>query len=155
MKYCCIYNYICSMRLLKLDNIGMTASTLCAIHCAAVPVFFTSLPILGLGFLANPWVEWAMILLALVIGVSAVGGSYLNAHRRPLPVVLLILGFVTIILGHIFTTGWLEAIVVPAGGLTIALAHFFNYKYAGTCQTGSSFLHVKHSHPHNHDNLAA
>jgi hypothetical protein len=43
----------------RLDSIGITASTLCAIHCAAMPLLFTSLPLLGLGFLANAWVEWA------------------------------------------------------------------------------------------------
>lgn len=130
----------------KLDNIGMTASTLCAIHCAAVPVFFTSLPLFGLGFLANPWVEWIMILVALIVGVSAIGNDFLNSHHRLLPLVLLVVGFVAIVLGHIFTKGWLEAIIVPAGGITIAIAHFFNYKYAGTCSAGDSFLHVKHTH---------
>jgi hypothetical protein len=131
---------------IKLDNIGMTASTLCAIHCAAVPVFFTSLPILGLGFLANPWVEWSMILMAIVVGFSSIGISFLHSHHRALPLLLLIAGFATIILGHIFTKGWHEAIIVPTGGILIAFAHFVNYKYAGTCQAGNSFLHVKHSH---------
>lgn len=124
----------------------MTASTLCAIHCAAVPVFFTSLPLVGLGFLANPWVEWSMIIVALIVGVASIAGSFLNSHHRVLPLILLIIGFATIILGHIFTKGWLEAIIVPVGGVTIALAHFVNYKYAGTCSAGDSFLHVKHTH---------
>ncbi len=131
---------------LKLDNIGMTASTLCAIHCAAVPVFFTSLPVFGLEFLANPWVEWGMILFALLIGVSAIGGSYLRMHRRPLPVLLLALGFAVIILGHLFTNGWVEAVIVPAGGIIIAIAHFVNYKNAGICNAADSFLHLKHDH---------
>lgn len=130
----------------KLDNIGITASTLCAIHCAAVPVFFTSLPLFGLGFLANIWVEWIMILTALIIGVASIGGSFLRSHHRVLPLVLLIIGFLTIILGHVYATGWLEAVIVPAGGLTIAFAHFINYKYAGTCTAGDSFMHVKHQH---------
>ncbi|AMR33652.1 hypothetical protein A0256_20570 [Mucilaginibacter sp. PAMC 26640] len=130
----------------KLDNIGMTASTLCAIHCAAVPVFFTSLPLVGLGFLANPWIEWGMIIAALVVGVASIGGSFVNAHHRTLPLAMLITGFVTIILGHVFTQGWLEAVIVPIGGITIAVAHFVNYKYAGTCNAGDNFLHVKHSH---------
>ena len=134
----------------KLDHVGITASTLCAIHCAAVPVFFTSLPILGLGFLANPWVEWGMILLALVVGVASIGTSF-RSHHRMLPLILLVAGFATIVLGHNFTKGWVEAVVVPAGGILIAVAHFFNYKYAGTCQAGDSFLHVKHSH--DHDNV--
>jgi hypothetical protein len=130
---------------IKLDNIGMTASTLCAIHCAAVPVFFTSLPLLGLGFLANPWIEWTMILMAIVVGVSSIATSFLRSHHRALPLILLIAGFATIILGHIFTKGWHEAIIVPTGGIMIAIAHFVNYKYVGTCQAGNSFLHVKHS----------
>lgn len=130
----------------RLDNIGMTASTLCAIHCAAVPVFFTGLPLVGLGFLANPWVEWIMIITAVIIGVSSIVGSFLNMHHRVLPLVLLIIGFAIIIIAHIFTKGWVEAIVAPVGGLTIAAAHFVNYKYAGSCSTADSFLHVNHTH---------
>lgn len=152
------YAYICIMRssrmAIKLDNIGMTASTLCAIHCAAVPVFFTSLPILGLGFLANPWVEWTMILVALVIGVSSIGTAFLRSHHRVLPLLLLVTGFTTIILGHIFIKSWVEAVVVPIGGLIIAIAHFINYKYAGTCQAGDSFFHVKHNHEDGHPHIS-
>ncbi|MFD0792167.1 MerC domain-containing protein [Mucilaginibacter litoreus] len=133
---------------LNLDNIGMTASTLCAIHCAAVPVFFTSLPLLGLGFLANPWVEWIMIIFALVIGIWSIGNSYFKEHHKILPLAILIAGFITIIAGHLFTKGWFEAVIVPLGGILIASAHFFNYKYAGACNSGNRFLHLKHSHKH-------
>jgi hypothetical protein len=145
------YFYLCNMRslkmALKLDNIGMTASTLCAIHCAAIPVFFTSLPILGVGFLADPWVEWAMILIALFIGFASIVTSYFRTHHRPLPLLLLIVGFVIIILGHLLTKGWIEAIVAPIGGLLIAYAHFVNYKYIGVCRAGNNMFHVKHQ-PH-------
>jgi hypothetical protein len=137
----------------KLDNIGMTASTLCAIHCAAVPVFFTSLPLLGLEFLANPWLDWGMILFALVIGIWSIGGEYKN-HRNMLPLVLLVLGFALIIGGHLFLHNWIEAIVAPLGGLTIAAAHFINYKLAGSCDAGNSFLHLKHSHKHDNKQAA-
>jgi O-antigen/teichoic acid export membrane protein len=139
---------ISRLKAIKLDNIGMTASTLCAIHCAAVPIFFTSLPLLGLGILANPWVEWIMIIIALVVGISSIGNSYFKEHHRILPLALLITGFIIIIVGHLFTRGWVEAIVVPVGGITIALSHFINYKYAGTCKAGNNFLHLKHVHPH-------
>ncbi|MBB5394045.1 MerC domain-containing protein [Mucilaginibacter sp. AK015] len=139
---------ISRLKAIKLDNVGMTASTLCAIHCAAVPVFFTSLPLIGLGFLANAWVEWIMIIIALVVGISSIGTSYFKEHHRVLPLLLMLAGFVTIIIGHLFITGWVEAIVVPAGGFTIAAAHFVNYKYAGTCNAGDSFFHLKHGHDH-------
>lgn len=123
-----------------LDNVGMTASILCAIHCALVPLLITSLPLLGLGFLANPWLEWGMIILALLIGVYAIGVSYFGTHHKLLPMILLISGFIIIITGHLLVTTWQEAIIVPVGGLLIATAHFFNVKYTGICRTN-------HHHP--------
>ena len=118
----------------RLDNIGITASTLCAIHCAVVPLLFTSLPLVGLGFLANAWVEWGMISFALVIGVYSIGLSYWRTHRRSVPLFMLVSGFVIIMGGHAFTTtGKSEAMIVPVGGLLIAAAHYVNYRYTGAC----------------------
>lgn len=118
----------------RLDNIGITASTLCAIHCAVVPLLFTSLPLVGLGFLANAWVEWGMIIFALVIGLYSIGLSYWRTHRRSVPLFMLVSGFVIIMGGHAFTTtGKSEAMIVPVGGLLIAAAHYVNYRYTGAC----------------------
>lgn len=130
----------------KLDNVGMTASVLCAIHCAIVPMLITSLPLLGLGFLANPWFEWSMILFALCIGVYAIGITYIRIKHSLLPMILLIAGFMIIIAGHLFIRSWHEAVIVPIGGLLIAAAHFFNYKYAKICARGHSTFHLTHSH---------
>lgn len=132
----------------KLDSIGMTASTLCAVHCAVVPLLLTFLPLSGFGFLANPLFEWGMILLALVLGVSSIFLSYFRTHRKALPLLLLLTGFIIIITGHIYLKGWVEAVVVPAGGITIAIAHFINFKYVGACTTDDHFFHFKHTHHH-------
>ena len=144
--------YICDMGkgkyTSKLDNAGMTASILCAIHCAIVPLLITVLPLAGLGFLANPLVEWSMIIFALCVGTYAIGLSYFRTHRRLLPAILLVAGFVVIIIGHLFVHGWREAIVVPIVDLLIATAHFFNYRYSAKCYSGHSLFHVKHDHPH-------
>lgn len=131
----------------RLDNLGMTASTLCAIHCAIVPIMLTFLPLAGLGFLVNPVFEWSMITLALLLGVSSIFLSYFRTHRRALPLLLLCSGFVLVIAGHIYLKGWEEAIVVPLGGLTIAAAHFINYKYVGVCSDKDHFFHLNHNHP--------
>ena len=112
----------------KLDSVGMTASILCAVHCAVVPFLITSLPLLGLGFLANSWVEWSMIIFALMIGVYAIGSSFFR-HHKYLPLTLMLSGFLIIITGHLFVTGWREGIVVPIGGFLIAAAHFANIRY--------------------------
>ena len=147
----CIILYICNVKAIKstskLDNIGMTASVLCAIHCAVVPIVITSLPLFGLGFLANPFVEWSMIILAVFIGFYAIGFSYLRVHHKPVPIVLLISGFLVIIVGHLLVSGWHEALVVPVGGLLIATAHFFNFRYTGICKQSHSAFHLNHSHP--------
>ena len=127
----------------RLDHIGVTASTLCAVHCALMPVLFTSLPLLGLGFLANAWVEWGMIVLALMIGIYSIGLSYLRIHRQLQPLILLAIGFMVIMLGHAFTNGWAEAVIVPIGGLFIAAAHFVNYKYSGACKHDGHKLQLK------------
>ncbi|WP_114936829.1 MerC domain-containing protein [Mucilaginibacter endophyticus] len=117
----------------RLDNIGITASTLCAVHCAVVPLAFTSLPLVGLGFLANAWVEWGMIIFALAIGVYSIGLSYKRTHHRSLPLAMLVVGFAIIMGGHGLAAGKTEAMIVPFGGLLIAAAHYVNYKYTGAC----------------------
>jgi hypothetical protein len=66
-------------------------------------------------------------------GFSSIAVSYFKVHRRPLPIIMLLAGFSVIAAGHLFTAA-LEAIVVPAGGLTIAAAHFLNNKYGAACQ---------------------
>lgn len=154
MQLHCIYLYLCTVkskrRYSKLDHIGMTASTLCALHCAVVPLMLTFLPLTGFGFLTHPLFEWGMIILALLLGVSSIFMAYFRTHRRALPLLLLLAGFGLIILGHMYLRGWMEAIVVPAGGLTIALAHFLNYKYVDKCSSGQHFFHLKHNRQAGH-----
>ena len=142
MQFSCDSTYICRVERTKytskLDHAGMTASVLCAVHCAIVPLLITVLPLAGLGFLANPLVEWSMIIFALFVGCYAIGSSYFRIHHQALPVLVLIAGFMVIITGHIWVHGWREGIIVPMGGLLIATAHFINYRYAGNC--------TKHTH---------
>ncbi|HVW95355.1 MAG TPA: MerC domain-containing protein [Mucilaginibacter sp.] len=134
----------------RLDSVGMTASILCAIHCAIVPLLITSLPLVGLSFLANPWFEWSMIGIAVIVGFSAIGFSYFRSHHRVLPAILLLGGFLFIIVGHLYVKSWREMLIVPFGGLLIALAHFFNYKYTAVCRADNTLFHLKHPHPHKH-----
>ncbi|WP_316823490.1 MerC domain-containing protein [Pedobacter gandavensis] len=115
----------------RLDQFGITASVACAIHCAALPFLITLLPLWGLSFLANPWVELSMIGLSLIIGTWSLAGSY-PKHKRIIPILVLITGFILIGTGH-HSLESLEPILIPMGGLTIALAHLLNWKYARNC----------------------
>lgn len=115
----------------KLDQLGMTASLACAVHCAVLPFVLTTLPLFGLSFLAHSWVELAMIGLSLIIGVYSLSTSY-PKHKKLLPIMVLITGFGLIATGHYLIES-IEAILIPIGGFTIAGAHYINWKYSRTC----------------------
>lgn len=115
----------------RLDQWGMTASLACAIHCAVLPFFMSTLPLWGLSFLAYSWVETSMICLSLLIGIWSLSTSY-PKHKKLRPVLVLVAGFGFIAAGHYFLES-LEAVLIPLGGFTIAGAHFFNWKYSRSC----------------------
>ena len=120
-----------------LDRLGMTASTLCAIHCALVPIFLTTLPLLGLDFLANEWVEISMIAVSVVLGTLSLTMSYRKQHHKLLPFIVLVTGFGLIFTGHFSGIKSLEPILIPLGGFIVAAAHLVNWRLNSTC-----------SHPH-------
>lgn len=112
----------------NLDKLGITASTLCAIHCAALPFFITMLPMWGLGFLANPIFEVLMIGVSLILGVWSLSSAYRKQHHQISPILVLILGFILIAFGHFAGIDALEPIFIPLGGFTIAAAHLINLR---------------------------
>lgn len=120
-----------SVKSSTLDQMGMTASVACAIHCAALPFLLTTLPLWGLEFLAHSWVELSMICLSLLIGTYSLTTSF-PKHRKLIPILVLIIGFGLIATGH-YTLESLEAFLVPLGGFTIAAAHYLNWKYSRSC----------------------
>lgn len=115
----------------RLDQFGITASVACAIHCAALPFLITLLPLWGLSFLANSWIEMSMIALSLIIGTWSLARSY-PKHKRIVPILVLITGFMLIGTGH-YSLEFLEPILIPLGGLTIALAHLLNWRHTRSC----------------------
>jgi hypothetical protein len=118
---------------INLDRIGITASTLCAIHCAALPFVITVLPMWGVGFLANEAVEITMIAVSLIIGIWSLSAAYRKQHHRIIPVLILISGFACIAVGHFSGIELLEPILIPLGGFTIAIAHYINLRMLKSC----------------------
>ncbi|WP_299286502.1 MerC domain-containing protein [uncultured Mucilaginibacter sp.] len=115
-----------------LDKVGITASVLCAIHCAFFPVLLTLLPLLGIGFLVKGWAEIAMVLFSLLIAGVSILSAY-KLHQNVLPLVLLATGFSIIGVVHLFLPKNLEPFILPFGGLSIAFAHYLNLNYKGRC----------------------
>jgi MerC mercury resistance protein len=108
------------------DTLGIGASLACAIHCALLPLFLSSLPLFGINILHNLVFEIGMILLALGIGSYSLYHGYRKHHHSLLPLTLFLTGFVFLILKQIFIAHetWL---LIPGVALIIA-AHLINYK---------------------------
>jgi cadmium resistance protein CadD (predicted permease) len=112
------------------DNLGILASLICALHCAILPIFFTSLPILGVNIIHYFPLEIAMIVLTCAIGIYAIYGSYKKHHRKILPIIIFSVGMFTIISKEFFEHGtiWFY-MLLSIGVLFIICAHLLNYKY--------------------------
>ena len=115
----------------RLDKLGVVASLACAIHCAVLPVIFTTLPLLGLEFLSNIWFEIGMLSFSLCVGAYTLLLSY-PKHQKVSPIILLITGFLCIGTGHLVLKS-LEFLLIPSGGLLLATAHLINIRHTKNC----------------------
>jgi hypothetical protein len=120
------------------DALGVGTSIACAIHCAVLPFFLTSLPVFGANIIHNPLFELGMILLALAIGSYSLYHGFKKHHHNLLPQMLFFTGFIFLVLKQFFVNyeTWL---LIPAV-LFIVTAHFFNFRF---CQV--------HNHAHSED----
>lgn len=127
-----------TLQLRLLDRLGISASLLCAVHCAILPLAMTVLPLLGVGFLAHGWFEVAMVALSVVIGVLSLGRSY-RIHKQLNPIFMMIAGAVILLfnlLGHSSHNETLEALhpfIALLGGVMIISAHRVNMKLCSSC----------------------
>jgi hypothetical protein len=112
---------------INLDALGVVTSVACAIHCALLPLFFTSLPLFGINILHNTLFEIVMIVLAFCIGSYSLYHGYAKHHHNPLPVIIFAAGFIFLVLKQFFALyeNWL---LIPAV-LFILSGHFLNYYY--------------------------
>jgi hypothetical protein len=120
--------------ILKLDLIGFSASSLCALHCAAIPFILTYIPLIGFEFFSNHLVEFLMIGLSLLIGSISFINGYKFHHRRLKPFIIFLTGFALILAGHFLMPVSWEYVFAPAGALVIAVSHLTNRKLCKSCR---------------------
>lgn len=112
------------------DRLGFAASLVCAIHCALVPLALAVLPALGLRL--GGWVDFdqAFVVFAAVLGITTLSLGY-RRHRAFHAWVWLVPGLALVGIGsftpvHDHSIG--HAVVMVAGGLALAAAHFTNLR---------------------------
>jgi MerC mercury resistance protein len=120
------------------DAIGITTSLACAVHCALLPLFLTSMPLFGFNIINNTIFEAGMILLAFCIGSYSLYHGYRKHHHSPVPLALFSFGIILLVLKQFFIQyeTWL---LIPAV-VFIILAHVLNFRF---CRV--------HNHAHSDD----
>lgn len=114
-------------RKMNLDKVGISASLLCAIHCALMPFLLPVAAMLGFSFLWSPGFEALMLLLALAVGLYSLTIGYRHSHRNSLPFLFLAGGIAVILLSKLlFPEDW-EFVVLPIGALLIVASHGLNW----------------------------
>ncbi|GAB4456491.1 MAG: hypothetical protein OHK0029_14550 [Armatimonadaceae bacterium] len=123
----------------SLDAFGAAASFLCAMHCALMPLVITLLPLVGLQFLAEGWVEWVLIGTAAVIGITSLCLGF-REHRSRRALAVLAAGISLVVLGRVseqYEWGEWGVPVLVLGGITIAGSHLLNRKLCNDCRSCS------------------
>ncbi len=118
------------------DGLGITASVACAIHCALLPLFLTSLPFFGIELLNNNYFELIMIAIAFAIGFYSLFHGYKKHHHQKIPLLIFSIGICFLFAKQIWHDRQLW--LLPPAVILIVTAHYFNYKLckkAAHCHT--------------------
>ncbi|KAF0243203.1 MAG: hypothetical protein FD136_463 [Chitinophagaceae bacterium] len=120
------------------DALGITASVACAIHCAVLPLFISSLPLFGVNIIENLPFEYFMIGLAFTVGLYSLYHGFKKHHHSWLPLLFFGTG-ILMLLVKVSLHEWRFWLLVPSV-FFIVIAHFLNFK-----------LCRKHNHAHSND----
>ncbi len=108
------------------DAIGITTSLACAIHCALLPMFLSSLPLFGVNIIENISFEIGMIVLAFVIGAYSLFHGKKKHHHSWLPLLIFGTG-IALLFAKMLWHEWRLYFLVPAV-VAIVSAHYLNYR---------------------------
>ena len=116
-----------------LDRIGITATSLCALHCILLPVILPALPLLGLSFLADHAWEHVFLIITGILGSIAMFSGFKRYHRRLYPFYLLMIGLVVYWMKHDFSEQ-VQPLMIVVGACFIVAAHVINLRLCNACR---------------------
>jgi hypothetical protein len=108
------------------DAIGISTSLACAIHCALLPLFLTSLPLFGVNIIENKNFEYFMVALAFGVGSYSFYHGKKKHHHSWLPFILFATGILLLVI-KIQWHEWRLLLLIPAVA-AIVTAHYLNYR---------------------------
>lgn len=112
------------------DTLGMAASSLCAIHCMAMPVLIGILPLMGLQILEGPATHRVLALFVSIFALGIIPGFI--KHRSMVVLRLMIPGVILVLFATFGVAGSLgetwEVPLLSIGNLLVIAAHWLNRK---------------------------
>ncbi len=128
----------------NIDFWGFLASFLCALHCAAIPLILLFGSLGSFSWLANHNVELGFITLSIILAYWSLWTSFKKQHKKRKAVNIVLVGFVFLAISRLVPHNIGEILVV-IGGLTVAYAHFVNWRLLQNCKDCTH--HEKKSNP--------
>lgn len=128
------------------DRLGISISTVCAIHCLFFPVIISLLPLWSFAEFLHDWAHPVfLILLAPTVYYAAKKSLYDKKITGLLygGILLVAAGWG---LGHFWLGHTFETVLTVVGSFALIAGHWFNYKHHRTCKN------VHHNHHPNIDN---
>ncbi len=107
-----------------MDRVAMTLSGLCVVHCLVTALLFGTLSTVG-GLLGSPLIHEAGLVLALVLGVVALGNG-IRQHGRFLPPSIGGVGIGAMTAALTLPHGGSEMVATMLGVVLLATGHFLN-----------------------------
>lgn len=115
----------------RLDAVAVILSGICMLHCLALPLVLTILPIVNVSLLDESTFHTLMLVVILPVSLVALTIGC-RKHKDRLTLILGTVGLAiltfTAIFGHDFFGLTGERLVTSLGGVILAAAHIQNYR---------------------------
>jgi hypothetical protein len=108
--------------------LGISASLICAIHCALMPLLVTSLPLFGINLIENIWVEVALLLIAFVVGFYSLWHGYRKHHHRIITLLIFSAGITLFVVHQFVEEPFYGITLILPGVIAVLTAHYLNYR---------------------------
>jgi MerC mercury resistance protein len=132
-----------AVAIVSLDNLGIAASSLCLVHCLAMPFVIAFLPLLGWQFLEGRPAHRVIAFFVFSFAIFAVVPGYLK-HKKTSVLIAMLVGL-GLVLAATFTARQfmpesLELPLITVGNLILVATHWRNRGLAA----------CEHDHDHCH-----
>ncbi len=111
----------------RLDRWGIVISSVCLVHCLALPLIIALLPAITSSLPPDSWVHPVLIGLAVPVTGGALWRGY-SVHRRGRPALIGCAGLGLIGTALLFRDTLAEPVLTVAGGALVACAHILNWR---------------------------